>query len=117
MKQTINNKLQDIKVDVVIPVLNEAHVLAKSVSTVWEFLRDNLKYRWKIIIVDNGSTDGTSDVAGKLTEKFRDVELICLDVKGRGRALREAWQRSSADVVLYTDVDLSTELAALPKLV
>jgi glycosyltransferase involved in cell wall biosynthesis len=117
MKQPINNSRQDIKVDVVIPVLNEAHVLEKSVSTVREFLRDNLKYQWKVIIVDNGSTDGTSDVARKLTERFSDLELICLDVKGRGRALREAWQRSSADVVLYTDVDLSTELAALPKLV
>jgi glycosyltransferase involved in cell wall biosynthesis len=117
MKQQINNNRQDISVDVVIPVLNEAHVLEKSVSTVREFLRDNLKYQWKVIIVDNGSTDGTSDVARKLTERFSDLELICLDVKGRGRALREAWQRSSADVVLYTDVDLSTELAALPKLV
>jgi len=117
MKETTNNNRRDITVDIVIPVLNEAHVLAKSVSTVWEFLRDNFKYKWKIVIVDNGSTDGTSDVARKLIEKFRDLELICLDVKGRGRALREAWQRSSADVVLYTDVDLSTELAALPKLV
>jgi len=117
MKQPINNNRQDIRVDIVIPVLNEAHVLTKSVSTVWEFLQDNLKYQWKIVIVDNGSTDGTSDVARKLAERFSDLELICLDVKGRGRALREAWQRSSADVVLYTDVDLSTELAALPKLV
>ncbi len=103
--------------DVVIPVLNEAHVLERSVSTVRDFLHGNLKYEWRIVIVDNGSTDGTSDVARELTGRFSDVELIYLEVRGRGRALREAWQRSSADVVLYTDVDLSTELAALPKLV
>ena len=40
-----------------------------------------------------------------------------LDAKGRGRALRAAWTRSDADVVAYTDVDLSTDLAALPPMV
>jgi glycosyltransferase involved in cell wall biosynthesis len=117
MVQIINNGATDTSVDIVIPVLNEAHILEQSVSTLRDFLLKNIRYEWRIVIADNGSTDGTSDVARKLTERFSDVELICLDVKGRGRALREAWQRSSADVVLYTDVDLSTELAALPKLV
>ena len=105
------------RVDIVIPVLNEAHVLEKSVGVVREFLRKNLAYPWRIVIVDNGSTDGTFDVATALARSFRDVESIRLKVKGRGRALREAWMRSSAEVVLYTDVDLSTELEALPKLV
>ena len=105
------------RVDIVIPVLNEAHVLEKSVGVVREFLRKNLAYPWRIVIVDNGSTDGTFDVATALARSFRDVESIRLKVKGRGRALREAWMRSSAQVVLYTDVDLSTELEALPKLV
>ena len=40
-----------------------------------------------------------------------------LDVKGRGFALRDAWSASSATVLAYLDVDLSTDLAALPPLV
>ncbi len=107
----------DILVDVVIPVLNEAHVLEESVATVREFLRENLPYRWQIVIVDNGSTDGTFDVAQNLAHKFEDVKFVHLEERGRGRALREAWMSSEADVVLYTDVDLSTDLAFLPKLV
>jgi putative flippase GtrA len=42
---------------------------------------------------------------------------VRLDQKGRGRALREAWQSSEAAVLAYMDVDLSTDLAALLPLV
>lgn len=112
-----NNYSLDIRVDVVIPVLNEAHVLEKSVGIVRDFLKRNLTCHWKIVIVDNGSTDGTFDVAQDLAEKLGDVRFVYLTEKGRGRALRQAWEESTADIVLYTDVDLSTELAAVPKLV
>ncbi|MFN2399238.1 MAG: dolichyl-phosphate beta-glucosyltransferase [Gemmatimonadaceae bacterium] len=103
--------------DVVIPVLNEAHVLERSVGTVRRFLSENLKYSWRVVIVDNGSTDGTREVAQKLQTQYDDVTFYYLEERGRGRALRHAWTASQADVVCYTDVDLSTELAALPKLV
>ena len=104
-------------VDVVIPVLNEAHVLARSVGTVRAFLAQYPAIRWRIVIVDNGSTDGTDRVARGLADVHSDVHFLQLPQRGRGRALRQAWTSSDADVLCYTDVDLSTELAALPKLV
>jgi glycosyltransferase involved in cell wall biosynthesis len=104
-------------VDVVIPVLNEAHVLEKSVQTVRAFLAANLPYRWRVVIVDNGSSDGTDDIGRRLAAELPDVQFVHLQQRGRGRALRHAWTQSDADVVSYTDVDLSTELPALPKLI
>lgn len=106
-----------ILVDVVIPVLNEAHVLAESVATVRQFLGTSMPCRWRVVIVDNGSTDGTDRVAEALVASHDDVRFLQLPQRGRGRALRQAWSQSDADVMCYTDVDLSTELAALPKLV
>ena len=103
--------------DVVIPVLNEAHVLEKSVLTVRAFLTENVQHRWRVVVVDNGSKDGTDRVARSLTERYPDVAFLHLHERGRGRALRHAWTTGRADVVCYMDVDLSTELAALPKLV
>jgi glycosyltransferase involved in cell wall biosynthesis len=105
--------------DVVIPVLNEAHVLEKSVATVREFLRGAFgDARWRVVVVDNGSTDGTDQVARRLVAAHpAEVSFLQLAERGRGRALRWAWTRSQADIVAYTDVDLSTELAALPTLV
>ncbi len=113
-----NSQLKEpIRVDVVIPVLNEAHVLDKSVKTLREFLERHPSYLWRIVIVDNGSTDGTDKVAKKLTAQFHDVEFLQLVQKGRGRALRYAWMQAKADIVSYMDVDLSTDLAHLPALV
>jgi len=106
-----------LTVDVVIPVLNEAHVLAKSVATVRKFLAENLPHKWRVVIVDNGSVDGTDKVAQELTQQFGDVAFVHLDQRGRGRALRMAWMQSTADIVGYMDVDLSTELAAVPRAV
>jgi glycosyltransferase involved in cell wall biosynthesis len=106
-----------IMVDVVIPVLNEAHVLAASVATVRQFLAENAAWQWRVVIVDNGSRDGTDAVARELVATHADVQFLQLPQRGRGRALRNAWTNSDADIMCYTDVDLSTELDALPKLV
>ncbi len=105
------------RVDVVIPVLNEAHVLAGSVARVRQFLSDHAPWSWRVVIVDNGSQDGTDTIGLELARQFDDVQFLQLPMRGRGRALRYAWMQSDADMFCYTDVDLSTELAALPVLV
>jgi len=107
---------QAASVDIVIPVLNEAHVLRESVETVLGFASDRLPYRWQVIIVDNGSTDGTQKVAQELSAEHAQVKFMHLVQRGRGRALRSAWLQSEADIVCYMDVDLSTRLNHLPEL-
>lgn len=104
------------KVDLVIPVLNEAKALEHSVRTVREFLGRTFPYPWQVTVADNGSKDGTFEIAQRLASEFEDVKCFRLEQRGRGRALRHAWTRSDADIVAYTDVDLSTELEALEKL-
>lgn len=106
-----------VMVDVVIPVLNEAHVLAGSVEAVRRFLTANATWQWRVVVVDNGSVDGTDAVARTLAATYPDVRFLQLPQRGRGRALRSAWTQSDADIMCYTDVDLSTEMEALPTLV
>ena len=102
--------------DVVVPVYNEERGLAPSIHTLHRFLSQNLPPGWRITIADNGSTDTTPQVARQLSHELEGVGYVHIPEKGRGRALRRAWLESPADVVAYMDVDLSTELEALPQL-
>jgi glycosyltransferase involved in cell wall biosynthesis len=102
------------QVDLIIPVLNEVKALEKSVETIRAFLAPSFPYRWRITIADNGSTDGTREVGERLQAKYPgEVFFFAIPERGRGRALRLAWTQSPADIMAYTDVDLSTELATL----
>ncbi len=103
-------------VDIVIPVYNEEQALPRSIVILADFLRENLSNPWQIIIADNASTDGTRSVSEMLCQRYSGVNYLYLPQKGRGRALRAAWLDSTADIVSYMDVDLSTDIAYFPAL-
>jgi putative flippase GtrA len=105
-----------LDVEIVVPVHNEAHVLQESIWRLHRYLTEHLPVAWRITIVDNASTDATYEVAEQLAGSLSDVAVIRLDRKGRGQALKTAWGESEARVLAYCDVDLSTDLAALPPL-
>jgi putative flippase GtrA len=104
-------------VDIVIPVYNEAKALGPSIRRLHAHLSTQFPFTWRITIADNASTDATWSEAAMLAEVLPRIRLVHLDQKGRGRALRAAWQSSNAAVVAYMDVDLSTDLSALLPLV
>jgi glycosyltransferase involved in cell wall biosynthesis len=103
----------------VVPVYNEQHSLPQSIPTLRDFLHsDSFPYEWKIIIADNASIDDTPGVSHGLAERFPgEVDYVRIERKGRGYALRQTWGNSSADILSYMDVDLSTSLTAFPKLI
>lgn len=103
--------------DVVIPVYNEETDLAPCVRRLHAYLTESFPYPFRITIADNASVDGTLVVARELAEVLPGVDVLHLDRKGRGLALRSAWSGSDAPVLAYMDVDLSTDLAALLPLV
>jgi putative flippase GtrA len=104
-------------VEVVVPVHNEQHVLEASVRRLHGYLSTSFPFAFRITIADNASTDATWPLARRLAERLAQVRAVHLDEKGRGRALRQVWGASDADVVAYMDVDLSTGLEALLPLV
>ena len=104
-------------VDVVVPVYNEAEDLVTSVLRLDDYLERSFPYDYRIVIADNASTDGTWPLAQRLATLHSRIWAEHLDAKGRGRALRQVWLASDADVVAYMDVDLSTDLNALLPLV
>ncbi|HTA35535.1 MAG TPA: dolichyl-phosphate beta-glucosyltransferase [Solirubrobacteraceae bacterium] len=103
-------------VEIVIPVYNEEHALEASVRKLHRYMKREFTFAFRLTIADNASVDGTLAKARTLAEELAEVDVLHLDQKGRGRALRAAWMNSDAEVVAYMDVDLSTELSALPSL-
>ena len=102
--------------DVVIPVFNEEAQLADSVERVLDHLHA-MPWSFRVTIADNASTDQTALIARRLSHTHPEVTVVHLAEKGRGRALKRVWSASESDVLVYMDVDLSTDLAALLPLV
>ena len=104
-------------IEIVIPVHNEEHDLEPSVRRLSEYLTSTFPLSFVITIADNASTDDTWAIACALEAELPNVRATYLSEKGRGRALHTVWMASTAEVVCYMDVDLSTDLSALLPLV
>jgi glycosyltransferase involved in cell wall biosynthesis len=105
-----------VAVEIVIPVYNEQRALRVSVRQLHDYLTQQFNFAFEITIADNASTDATQRIALELARAIPEVRALHLRRRGRGLALRAAWSHTVADVVAYMDVDLSTDLAALPEL-
>ncbi|MFB1297610.1 glycosyltransferase [Mycobacterium sp. pW049] len=103
--------------DVVVPVYNEQAALADSVRRLHRYLNESVPFPARITVADNASVDDTPRIAAELAAELADVRVVRLEEKGRGRALHQVWSQSDAAVLVYMDVDLSTDLAAFAPLV
>lgn len=105
-----------VTVDIVLPIYNEEDELEVHCLKLHKYI-DSLKdYIWGITIADNASTDNTAIIGKKLAQR-EGINYVRLEKKGRGRAVKKLWLESKADMVLYMDIDLSTDLIHLPSLV
>lgn len=106
-----------MKVSIVLPAYNEAKRLRNAVEKIENHVRE-LGYDYEIVIAEDGSTDGTDRIAREIAEKNPRVKhLHSKERLGRGRALMNAFRNCSGDIVVYMDVDLSTDLKHLKDIV
>ena len=100
-------------ISVVIPAYNEERYVAEAIDAILGQTRPPLE----IIVVDDGSTDGTAAILDGfegLEGRFRVITLP--RNRGKGAAVRAGMLAASGARALMTDVDLSTPLDELPKL-
>lgn len=104
-------------VEIAIPVYNEESDLETRVLELCRFLESEFPFTARVVIVDNASTDRTFEIAQKITAVEKQVSVIRLEAKGKGLAVYTAWTVSDAEILVYMDLDLSTNLSALHPLV
>lgn len=100
-------------VAVILPAYNEEKTLEQSVNRLYDFT----KGEYDIIIADNNSTDSTANIAKELCNENIFYNLV--EEQGKGAAIRNTMLKKEFDYDIYAfmDVDLSTELDALPRMI
>jgi glycosyltransferase involved in cell wall biosynthesis len=108
-----------IDLSVVIPAYNEAQRLRPTLARVHAFL-DRLAggaMRYEILVVDDGSTDGTAEVADQLAEAIPQLRVIrSRPNRGKGAAVRVGMLEARGQVRVMCDADCSMPPEEMPKL-
>src|SRR5712691_10411093 len=91
-----------MKISVVIPCYNERDTIAKIVETV----RSSPIQPTELIVVDDASTDGTSEVLKERVKPIADKVVCHSTNRGKGAALRSGFAVATGDIVLVQDADL-----------
>lgn len=108
-------------INLTIPLYNEELVLSENVVKILDFLNYSgmdKTCNWQIILANNSSTDKTEAIAKIFAHQFpQKVFYLYLPQKGKGLAIKTAWEKFPADYYIFMDADLATDLEALPRLV
>lgn len=100
----------------IIPAYNEALRLAPSLAHILEYLAAQT-YTWEIVIVDDGSNDGTAEVARGLLEGKADYCILRNEPNlGKARSVKRGLLAARGKYLLFSDADLSTPIEESEKL-
>ncbi len=100
-----------VRVSVVIPVYNERETAERLLRRVRE-----VPLRLEVIVVDDGSTDGTRDILPGLEGTLIDTLVMHERNQGKGAALRTGFTHATGDVVVVQDADMEYDPYELPLL-
>jgi glycosyltransferase involved in cell wall biosynthesis len=99
-------------ISIVVPTFNESATIEKLIDRLHESL---VGLRYEVIIIDDGSTDGTSDVVRKLSGG--SIRSFCHSRnQGKGAALRTAFEHVAGEIVVVQDADLEYDPKDIPTL-
>ena len=104
---------------IIVPAYNEATRLDNTLSTIYDYLKQNHR-DGELIVVDDGSSDDTLRVIEEHEARSSHIKTNVISVRpnrGKGHAVQVGLLAARAPIALFTDADLSTPMTETPKLV
>ncbi|WP_415289771.1 glycosyltransferase family 2 protein [Candidatus Pelagibacter sp. Uisw_136] len=101
-----------MKISIIIPCYNEVKTVEKLIDRVF----NQTSLDKEIIVIDDGSTDGTSLILDKIKDKI-DILIINEKNFGKGYSLNKGIEKSNGDIVLIQDADLEYDPSDYDKLI
>ena len=107
---------ENIYLSVVIPAYNEEERIGRTLKKIDEYFSKQ-DYLYEIVVVDDGSTDGTSALVRKIAQEIPCIRLLEHGVnQGKGYSVRKGVLSSRGQLIISSDADLSTPIEELDKL-
>jgi len=104
-----------VSVSVIFPAYNEAKSVGEMMENTLTVLSDQ-KIQGEIIIVDDGSTDGTGEVADTISKKYKNVRAVHLRRNlGKTAAIEAGLKASKGEIIFLIDADLQYSPEDIPK--
>ena len=105
-------------VSIIIPVFNEVDAIEKLVANIQNLRNLGLNFEYEIIIVDDGSTDGTGTTLKEIKLTNQNLHVVSLARNyGQSTALQAGFDHSTGDVLITMDGDLQNDPADIPKII
>src|SRR3989344_8095663 len=101
----------DVYLSVIVPAYNEAERLPKTLRRFHEYLSEQA-YSYEILVVNDGSRDGTAEIAGRAVNDIKNLRII--DRKrnmGKGYTVREGMLAAYGRIRLFADADNATDIS------
>jgi len=101
---------------VIIPAYNEEKRLPKTLEVIDDYLRKQ-NYDYEILVVNDGSKDGTAEAVNNLKFKIKNLKLINnKENQGKGFVVRQGMLEATGEYRLFTDADNSTSVDQVKKM-
>jgi dolichyl-phosphate beta-glucosyltransferase len=106
-----------IELSVIIPAFNEESRLPQTLARVRDFLKSRPGAS-EVIVVDDGSTDGTAQLVEKMSVNWPALRLLRNPGnRGKGYSVRHGMLEAHGEILLFTDADLSAPIEEAGKLI